>query len=350
MDKPLATPFIPNTGSVEFSYHKTSNNYIGDSAYRSEFRYAYLNADGWFGYSMDSKRLLYANKEILVHHFIALRSFTQHFIAIPLIVHPGNYYYKDFTGVLGSYNVFKQSFYKTNFVYGYGRIEDVPEGYSIAFTAGFLKKGNISRPYSGIDVEVTNFNNKGFHSNYTFRAGGYYYRNRFEDVNLLVNLEHFTRLKRYGTNWYQRFFLNTGITAQINPVFNAPLFLYSFFGLPYFDNGNIGSDIRYTVKTESVFYNTKKILGFRFAPFIFSDICMLKPTGKSLQKTEIFGAMGGGVRTRNENLVFGTIELRCYYFPRTNANMNDLKISLSSDLKFKYNSSFIKRPDFIMSN
>ena len=351
IEKPLVTPYIPSTGALQASYSKTTNAYVADSLYRSDFRYEFYNIDGWLGYSLDSRRYLYANKEIKLHRFVALRVFNQRFISLPSKIKSNyDYRYTNFTGTLASLNIFKQTFYKTNFIYGFGRSEDIPEGFSVAFTAGFINKANIRRPYTGIDAELTSFKRKGFHSNFTFRAGGYYYKSRFEDVDLLFQVEHFTRLRKLAPTWFLRSFITTGITAQANPVLNAPLFLNSIYGLDYFQNGNIRADLRATVKGESVFYNTKKLLGFRFAPFVFADLSLVKPLKTGLEKTELYSALGGGIRTRNENLIFGTIELKGYYFPRTIDAMKNWKVELSSNIRFKYKTGFIKRPDFIIAN
>ena len=350
-EKPLVTAYIPSTGALEWSYQRTRNVYDSDSLYMTSVKYAYYNLDGWFGYSLDSKRSLYAHKEIRVHRFITLRGFKQHFLILPMKYKTGyDYRFTDFTGALASLNIFKQIFYKTNFIYGFGRSEDIPEGFSIALTAGYVKKQNTKRPYNGLDISLANFRKKRFYSNYTFRIGGYFYQKRFEDVDLLFSVDHFTRLRKLSSTWYNRIFISTGITAQVNPVLNAPLYLHSDFGLPYFNNGSVSSDLRATVKGESVFYNIKKVLGFRFAPFMFADLSLLKPTKLGLPKSDLFTAIGGGVRTRNENLVFGTIELKGYYFPRLNGNMNPWKVELNSNIRFKFKSSFISRPDFIMAN
>ncbi|MEP7255890.1 MAG: hypothetical protein ABI666_08925 [Ferruginibacter sp.] len=350
-EKPLVTAYIPSTGALEWSYQRTRNVYDSDSLYRTDIKYANYNLDAWFGYSLDSKRSLYANKEIRVHRFIALRGFKQHFLTLPLKYKTGyDYRFTDFTGALASLNIFKQIFYKTSFIYGFGRNEDIPEGFSAALTTGYVKKQNVKRPYSGLDISLGNFRKKGFYSNYMFRIGGYFYQKRFEDVDLLFSVDHFTRLRKLSKTWYNRVFLSTAITAQVNPVLNAPLYLNSDFGLPYFNNGSVNSDLRATVKGESVFYNTKKLLGFRFAPFMFANLSLLKPTKLGLQKSDLFSAFGGGIRTRNENLVYGTIELKAYYFPRLNGDMNPWKIELNSNIRFKYKSSFISRPDFIVAN
>ena len=103
-------------------------------------------------------------------------------------------------------------------------------------------------------------------------------------------------------------------------------------------------------KLVSVFYNTWKLVGFSFAPFSFANFTYLKTQGKDFQTGDIFMAIGGGVRTRNENLVFGTIELKAYYYPRTTTNTNQWNITVNSNIIFKYNSQLINRPDFIKVN
>lgn len=350
-EKPLVTPYKPSTGALEAGYYTTNNGYVSDSLYKSDFRYTYYNIDGWLGYSLDSKRRLYANREIKVHKFVALRAFNQHFFTTPEIVATQfDARYTNFTGSLASINIFRQSFYKTNFIYGFGRNEDVPEGFSIALTGGWIKKQQLRRPYSGIDFNLTNFKKRGFYSNITFSTGGYFYRKRFEDINLLLNVEHFTRLKKINAKWFQRTFITTSFASQINPVLNAPLYVTSNFGLPYFTPDNVNYDLRSTLKLESVYYNTNRILGFRLAPFVFGDMSLLKPSKQNLDKSNFFSAVGGGIRTRNENLVFGTIELRGYYFPRTIGDMRGWKVEVSSNIRFKYNSTFIKRPDFVNAN
>ena len=150
--------------------------------------------------------------------------------------------------------------------------------------------------------------------------------------------------------WRNRNFISLSYTQQYNGVLNGPLLLESIYGLPYFRNNRDVSDARSTLKVESVFYNLKKFFGFRFAPFVFTDVSLLKPVNKSTQQTKGFTALGGGVRTRNENLVFGTVELKGYVFPRVYEGMRGWKIELSTNIRFKYNSSFIRRPEFIIPN
>ena len=115
--------------------------------------------------------------------------------------------------------------------------------------------------------------------------------------------------------------------------------------------GNPGpSDNRTTVKAETVFFNMRKFWGFRLAPFIFGDLIMLKPTKQEFDKSNLYSAIGAGIRSRNENLTFGTIELRGYYFPRTLPGTKNYRVEIATGIRFKYNSAFIRKPDFVASN
>lgn len=350
-EKPLVTPYIPWIGAADFTWNKTNNNYIPDSLYRSDFKYSYRNADLWFGYNFGSQRLMYKNMNTRVRKFIALRSFYQHFTDIPVINHQNyDYRYASIEGVLAAFSIFKQEAYRANFIYGFGRNEDVPEGFSASLIGGWAKKEDRSRPYYGIDALRSHFSKKNFYTTYTFRIGGYVYKKRFEDIDILLNVDHFTRLRKLGGQWLNRNFLSAGFAKQIRPVLNQPLSIHSIFGLPYF-RGNPGpSDVRSTVKGESVFFNMHKFWGFRLAPFLFADLSMLTPTNQTFAKSNLYSEIGAGIRTRNENLTFGTIELRGFYFPRPFPGTKNYRIEIGTNIRFQYNSKFIRKPDFVLPN
>ena len=261
-----------------------------------------------------------------------------------------DYRYANIAGALFAFNIFKQNFYKTNFIYGFGRNEDVPEGFSASAISGWTKKEGRKRGYYGLDMIHSHFSKKGFHSTYTLRFGGYSTKGALEDIDLLLNLDRFTRLKKLGSKWLNRNFYSVGITRQINAELNPPLLLRSDFGLPYYNNVYINADFRGTIKGETVFFNMNKILGFRLAPFAFADMCMITPSKKSIDKSEFYSAFGAGIRTRNENLIFGTIELRGYYFPNPLPGMHRVKVEVSSNIRFKYSSVFVRKPEFVMPN
>jgi hypothetical protein len=156
-------------------------------------------------------------------------------------------------------------------------------------------------------------------------------------------------LKQLNARWKQRTFISGGIATQIKKELNEPLLLESQFGLPEFENINLGGDHRITVKAESVFFSPWSIALFRFAPFVFANAAVLLPEKEPINR-KFYSTIGGGIRSRNESLVFGTLEFKAFYFPRPNFNGDRFRFEFNTNIKFKYNSQFIRRPNFITIN
>ena len=351
LDKPFVSRYTPWTGGAAVSYHETSNSYIGDSLYYNDFRYRYITTDIWGGFNIGYRNKKQKDSEHRLRHFVAARSFYSDFYELPVRFKTVyNYSYADINGILMSYTLYRQNFYRANFIYGFGLNEDLPEGLSATVIGGYTNKQGIRRGYYGAEFEGTQVSPSGAFTDYTMRSGTFVSGKSWQDAEVLAGINHFTRLTKLRSRWSNRNFMSINFTRQFHTVLNEPLLLESSFGLPYFRNNPDVADERTTARFESVFYNTHTILGFRFAPFIFTDASFMKPQAEPVSKTKGFTAVGGGFRTRNENLVFGTIELRGYYFPRVYPGMPAWKVSLSSNIRFRYNSSFIKRPDIILTN
>ena len=106
---------------------------------------------------------------------------------------------------MGAYTFFKQEYYHSNFIYGFGRNEDVPEGYNISFIGGWTDKERVQRPYAGINIEDNYFTEGKNYFDYSVKIGGYLNNKRLEDFSTLFQLETFTKLRKLGNSkWYSR--------------------------------------------------------------------------------------------------------------------------------------------------
>lgn len=348
---PLVSPYHVWTGAFEIANHFTENAYLPDSLYRSDFKYRYHILDGWFGYNIGARKQLQQNFKSRFKRLISIRGIHKSFQDVPDLYKTNyNIGYSNLVSILSSFTIFEQDYYHTNFLYGFGRNEDIPEGFSLAFTGGWTNRNRIFRPYLGFDYQRNYFSNRKNYFNYIIRLGTFY-NNRFEDISLLTSLEYFTKLRKItGSRWYIRHFLSGSITQLMNTHLNDPLRLGSDFGIPQLATPDPRSSTRISFNGESVFYNTWKFVGFSFAPFTFASATYLKTIGGSIKDGDIYMALGGGVRTRNENLVFGTMELKALYYPRITRNMNKWNVTFNTDLRFRYVSQLIKRPDFVVVN
>lgn len=351
-DLPLVSPYHAYTGGFELSINNTQNAYSSDSVYNQQFRYGYYNADLWMGYSLGAKERMIDNLGTRKREIISARLVNKYFTTRPdtlKTIYDSRY--NDITGILFSYTVFERDFYHTNFIYGFGRNEDLPEGFSLSITGGWADRQDVSRFYFGAEYQRSYFNNKKAFLNYTLKAGGYLNKTKPEDISGLASVELITPLKRLKRrNWFVRHFLSGSVTVQKSIHLNDPLQVSSIFGIPKIRNTRVDGTARVTINAESVLYNTFKLVGFNFAPFVFSNISYLKLSAADPAEGAVYSALGAGLRTRNENLVFGTIELKAYYFPKVVANMNRFNISVSSNLRFRFQTDLIRKPDFVVVN
>jgi hypothetical protein len=348
---PLVSPYHSWTGAFEIATHYTQNSYLTDSLYNSDFRYNYRLLDGWFGHNIGARRQLKDNLKSRFRKLVSIRGIHRTYYAVPDIVkNTYNINYSNLVSILGSFTIFEQDYYHTNFLYGFGRNEDVPEGFSLSFTAAWSNRSNVSRPYFGFSYDRSYFSRSKDYWNYTVRLGAYYNNARIEDISFLSSFDFFSKLRALGGHWYLRHFFSGSFTQLINTVQNEPLRLSSDYGIPQLNEPALKASSRLTFNGESVFYNTWKFLGFSFAPFVFANVTYLKPIGRQIDMGDIYTAVGGGVRTRNENLVFGTMELKAYYYPRLTWNLTPWNITFNTDLRFRYVSQLVRRPDFVIVN
>jgi hypothetical protein len=349
--KPLVNPYMRWTYALDISHNYTDNMYNTDSLYQSDWQYEYFSTDAWAALNMSADNLL-RNKsyENRLRKLVGIRFFQQRFGLMPTRFEGGyNWRYADVTALLASFTIFRQDYYKTQYIYGFGRNEDVPEGIDISLTTGWTKKAGRERPYMGLDFQRYYFTGTEHYFSYTARAGAYLHSKNVEDVDVLLNLDYFSNLRQLG-RWKQRTFLGVGIGRQINKGLNQPLFIRNGFGLPEFDNGELPGDTRIALRSEGVFFSPWNFINFRFAPFIFGNAAMFTPEGNKFSDSKLLSSVGAGIRTRNEALIFGTLELKGYYFPRKNFLNESFRVEFNSNVRFRYNRQFIKRPEFVQVN
>lgn len=347
LERPLVSQYLHFAGGLLFGDNKTVNSYAKpDSLF---YKYHYNTVDGWLGYNLGVHKFLFSRK-IKSRQFLSLRYFSNKFAEVPYQVKDQfNFRFNSRQAMLAQFTFFRQNFYKTNYVYGFGVTEDVPYGYNIAFTAGWYKQLQLKRLYAGIDANRYIITDKGKVLQYFLRTGSFINRGELQDAAILAGVSKFSRIFSFK-NIKIRQYLRFSYTQQFNRIGLDPLFIYNDFGLRYFNTDSASGDQRISLHTETFFFLKYKLLGYKFAPFAFGDIVLLKPEHENFAKSALYYGLGGGLRIRNENIVFGTVEVRFIYFPRKSQQSNVFKILINTNIRFRYNSNYVKPPDIIQLN
>ncbi len=347
LDRPLYAPYAHLAGNITLGEGESFNRYSRpDSLF---YKYSYRLRDAWIGWNLGSEKFL-SNTSVRDRRFLSVRYLDDHFYQTPVQVADNfNFRFNDRRAVLGQFTFFRQDFYKTNYIYGFGTTEDVPEGYNISLTGGWYKQLFLERPYAGVDANLYKVTPKGGFIQYFLRSGGFLHDHQIQDASVLIGSSYYSPLFIFDRLKIRQY-INFSYTRQFDRVGLDPLTIDNVFGLRYFSGDSTFGQQRITLHSETTFFLMYKLLGFKFAPFAFGDLSFLTPEGEGFAKSSLYHGIGAGMRTRNENLIFGTIELRLAYFPRKTEQNNSFKILITTELQFRYNNTYVKAPDITQLN
>jgi hypothetical protein len=342
LDRPLVSPYSRMAGGLELSRNWSSNVYqFPDSLFR---RYRYDIQDVWIGYNIGLDKKV-TNR---TRRFVAIRHTRQNFVRQPLQEnYRETFQYNDQQSVLAEITFYNQNFYKMNYIFGFGRTEDVPYGQTLNFTTGWASELGLDRLYLGAyavnrivrpsgrfyDIEVGggSFINKDVSEDGVIYASGAYYSKLYPIKK--VNLRH-----KFMLSYAQAF------NPRVRPLLSLNNELQGFRA------DSLYGAHRLLVSTETTVFTPWQFVGFRFAPFFSLEGAYLQAKTIDASTHDFYGGTSGGIRMRNENLIFGTIEFRAFYFPKIVPGVDPVSFKVTTNVRIKYSGSFVRPPEFVRYN
>lgn len=351
VQRPILHPNSKWLGGLEYLENVNENVFPGkwDSIFDQQLNYNLKHTDIWVGYQLTKKKKLIKINED--RQFIQYRHLENIFKERPvdyLLQLDRNY--QNLKADFLSYTIVRQSVYRTRYLYGLGRYEDLPIGRSLTWTTGRYTIEGDKAPYLGFKFEQFKLSKKDNYTHIITNVASSYMDKALQDFRFLVSLEQFSKLKYLNNGYGYRQILNFSFTQTLKNKYNEALRINSIYGIPQLNREQIRGGTRISGNWESVIYNNRAFWGFKSAPFVFGNITYIRTVGDPILKGDIYTAIGSGMRVRNENLVFGTIELKGCYFPRTNQQLSPWNFSLITNLRYKYNSNIVEKPNYVEIN
>ena len=351
VQRPLLHPNSKWLGGMEYLETFNKNVFPGtwDSVFDQQLNYDLKHKDIWVGYQLtsQSKRI----KSNAYRQFIQYRYLENNFNERPidyLLQLDRNY--QNLKANFISYTLVRQSVYRTRYLYGLGRYEDLPIGQSLTWTTGQYKIEEDKAAYLGFKFEQYKLSKKDNYTHVIANIASSYINQSLQDFRFLASLEQFSKLKYLNNGYGYRQIVNLSFTQTLKNKYNEALRINSIYGIPELNREQIKGGTRLSANWETVLYNNRAIWGFKSAPFVFGNLTYIRAVGNPILKGDIYTAIGSGMRIRNENLIFGTIELKGFYFPRTNQQVSPWNFSLITNLRYKYNSNIVDKPNYVEIN
>ncbi|WP_207510880.1 hypothetical protein [Longitalea luteola] len=344
LDRPLYTPNARFAGGLELSWNQSTNVYQKTTDQFSEYKYQL--GDAWLGYNIGIYKQKKSGEDSRRRRFVSARYFDQRFIQPPKL-DSFDTRYVDKRYVLGQFTWYKINFYRTNYIYGFGRTEDIPVGMMRKVTVGPARVDSLHRLYIGWEYDHWLVDKRQNYWSYTLALGTNLYKKEWQDNSAFLNFSWYSRLFDFG-KFKLRQFSNISYSAIYNHKVYEPLYINNEFGLNRFSTDSVRATQRVSAGTETSLYTRWRVLGFRIGFFAFGRAALMTPKETGVFRGGFFPAVGGGIRTRNENLIFGTIEARFTWFPRTLYDVNNITVTVHSNLRVRFTGSFVQPPWFAL--
>ncbi|MVT11202.1 BamA/TamA family outer membrane protein [Chitinophaga tropicalis] len=344
MNRPLYKSDADWVGGVSLS-RSFSLNVRGrpDSVYR-DYRYQVIDVWGGYNFLKQDRGDPYSGKPNLA---LLVRHYNQIFSLRPWqTIYKNDPLYNNHRFYLLQAVMFKQDFFKTSHFFGYGRTEDIPLGYSTAFTSGWETWKGRTRGYAGLEGEkfwVTR-------SQGIIRADAgisSFFRNyRSEDAVVHLSLEYYSRLFRFP--WGRlRQFATFDYLGNLNNYFYKPLNINNEFGVWGYRGTLLNGFQRMNLRSETVYYSPLKILGFKFNFFASVQASQLTSQSNNLFKNPIYAGIGAGCRIRNENLPINTIKISANYYPNPPYPVRSTFFEITTITDFRFDIFALRAPAFL---
>ena len=274
------------------------------------------------------------NKESVTRIIIGGRYINNNVFAHPIISPESYYNLQKYRMYMGSAALSIQKYTKAYLIYSYGRSEDIPYGALLKFTAGREYNEFKIRTYLGAEASFGK-SIKALGYFYTYAGLSTYLNSSSTEQGLLsLSMNYFSNLINLGKSRIRNF-VNVDYTRGFGRYSNEFLTFIKDNGFSGFKNDSVRGTQRLSISFESVMFRPVNLYGFRFAFYGFTDFSFLSGTNEILGNGHSLSSIGLGIRIRNDNLIFNTLQVRIGYFPNPPLYSNISWVTISGEQLLK---------------
>lgn len=291
----------------------------------------YNNLDVWMGRSfiIDKNNL---NRLVLSGRYINNNVYER-----PEITSTSYHSLQKYRIFLGSLSFVKQQYFKTSLIYNYGRTEDIPYGSNISLTTGKEINEFNKRNYYGAGISFANLPGKMGYLYTNAQYGIFLNGNSIEQGAFDLEMNYISNLTTFGRYRF-RHFANLHYTRGYRRFDDEYLRINDNAGIRGFSNDSIRPEQRLILNLEVVSFTPIYVYGFRFAFYSFIDAGFFKDEDPIRIKSNVVSEIGLGLRIRNDNLIFKTIQLSFSYFPLSPPYSNTQNFDIRGEQVLESNS------------
>lgn len=295
----------------------------------------------WYGHAFNSN-MNNSQSLYLVGSYGRVRYIERPFVSL--------FNYKEYHNedlVLGKVVLRDLNYFRSRMIFSFGVTEDVPYGMLFHVTGGYQFAEFWERSYVDMRLVGANYIPRFGYLLGAASVGGFFRNDNYEDAVITLKLFYYTPLFSMGKS-RMRILFNSEYIEGFNLLSHEELSLNK--KVRYVSTPEERGSSRITFRTEPVLFLPWNLIGFRFAPFLFTDFSFLAESAELMNSEDLVWGFGGGVRIRNENLVFNTLEIAGGYYPPAFDRDGEWKLSFKSSVNSIFRQFKVGKPELMEFN
>jgi len=324
----LNREFIP--GLVHFAYglessfgtKKLPDYYFSDHLTQDYYTFSDVNL--WAGYQFAiGKQNDFTQRPVYFIPAIGLQ--TINFYKRPFISADSNRFFSRNTAFFASFSMSSRNFLQTSSLFVQARPVDLPYGYSISLINGITFNEFETMPYLGLDLRLArSFGRAGYFIGHT-AFGTHITDGQAKQGTLSFYTGYISPVISFF-GMPSRVLVSAGYQQGIDRFTNDSIYLRNSEETPGLRSNKLRGFVKSTTMIQLNFYYHKRWLGFSMTPYLFVSSGIIADNVADLSRKRSINGIGGGVRLRNEYLVFSSIQLRLVYYPYTPSDIPGFSI------------------------
>jgi hypothetical protein len=300
----------------------------------------YTKADFWMG------RAFLTNPKRRLRTVISTRYYTINFTNRPKVYSDSFNVYHNRNIFLSNISLSQQKNYGSSMIYAFGRNEDIPYGHLVGLTIGYENSEFSRRGYIGIQASkgILTYH-KGFMM-VELSTGTYLRTGKFERGVVDVSIEYFSRLMSFHDLKFRQF-LKIHHTGGFRKLDEDSITINNRMGIRGLSNDALYGNRRFVINLENVCFTPIDFYGFKFVLFSFVDLAFIgrKPL---IFTNPLYSGIGVGLRIRNENLVFKTLQIRLSFYPKIPTDSSKFGFEIMGTDRYQFKSFEGGKPSIVL--
>ncbi len=263
----------------------------------------------------------------------------------PFMSADSNVGYRNRLSLFGAISISKNNYYLANYYYSFGKTENIPYGQFIQFTGGYEFGNYYNRYYLGFETGMGDFINMLGYYNVRLEVGSFIKENTGNLSQGVLNIKANLASRLYHVKRARiRNYVYSSYTLGFDRLPGEGILLNSNQGLEGLDNNDLKGLERLVTQIESVVFTPWYVYGFSFAVYAFANISTLVPQKENILTSRYYAGFGFGLRIKNENLVFETLQLQLAFYPASPPGADSFNFSSSGISEYDIDGFFVARP------